>query len=391
MGRSNIAATILAAGWSSRMGRFKPLLPIGDVPILERAIGLFNSVGVEEVVVVTGRRREDLTPLIDQYRAREANNKEFHLGMYSSVKTGVAALNDRVEAFFMLPVDIPLVRPATLRLLLRKFRSGRHSIIYPTIRGRRGHPPLIGVCHVERILAHPGTGGLKAVLKQHDNEACEVATPDEYVLFDIDTPEDYQEILRRFRRYDMPTTTELGTLVRNTFRLSGNLLRHSREVAQVALLLAEALNGCGRELDLDLIVAGGFLHDISKGEPDHALSGADILTQMGFNPVAKVIAAHTDHIVQPNTALTEAEVVYFADKLVLGDQLVSIEERFKEAYQRCRTSPEGLRALQSRYENALSTQRRIEGALGRSLESVLREAHLKNENDRISSVLALTR
>ena len=70
-------------------------------------------------------------------------NEQFDRGMFSSVQAGVRALSPDSDAFFMLPVDICLVRPQTIKKLLEAYYGGKGKIVFPTFRGRRGHPPLV--------------------------------------------------------------------------------------------------------------------------------------------------------------------------------------------------------------------------------------------------------
>lgn len=379
MDPSHISAVILSAGYSSRMGAFKPLLPVGSAPLVLRSIDLFRRAGIEDIVVVVGHRHGELTPLVERHGARAAFNPKYDEGMYSSVQTGVAALRDGAQGFFMLPVDTPLVRPVTVSLLLERFETGDASILHPVFRGRRGHPPLIGAGHISRIMTYEGTGGLKAVLSAYREEASEVETPDEYILFDVDTPEAYSELLRRFEGYGSPTPAELEVLVNVIFGLTGELLGHSRETAQIASGIAGVLNECGLSLDSRLIFASGFLHDIAKGRLDHARVGAESLRRMGFAAVAEVVAAHTDFMAQPDAPMTEKEIVYFADKLIQGDRLVTLVERFNRARIRCGAYPEAHAALCVRYENALTVQRRIERIARRPLESILENIPRRSE------------
>lgn len=72
------------------------------------------------------------------------------------------------------------------------------KIIYPTYDGKRGHPPLIPSRLLPGILGWRKNGGLKAVLKSYEKLALEVPVPDSFILLDIDAPEDYQELLKRY-------------------------------------------------------------------------------------------------------------------------------------------------------------------------------------------------
>ena len=115
MNPASVTALVLAAGFSERMGDFKPLMMLGGMTVLERVIRLFQSVGVDRIHVVVGHRSDELSSLIDRWGARSIVNARYAEGMFSSVAAGVSSLDERTESFFVLPVDIPLVRPATLR------------------------------------------------------------------------------------------------------------------------------------------------------------------------------------------------------------------------------------------------------------------------------------
>ncbi|CAG1772541.1 partial molybdenum cofactor cytidylyltransferase, partial [uncultured bacterium] len=175
-------ALVLAAGLSKRMGDFKPLMRLGGMTILERVIRLFQFVGVGRIHVVAGHRAAELGPLIERCGARAVFNARYAEGMFSSVSAGVASLNDTTTAFFVLPVDIPLVRPATIHDLLQAFAAGSAEICHPTFKGRRGHPPLIGGRHIDRILKWREPGGLAGLLTRLEAHAYDVPVVDEFIL-----------------------------------------------------------------------------------------------------------------------------------------------------------------------------------------------------------------
>lgn len=370
MSVGRISAVILAAGYSSRMGVFKPLLKIGEATVLERIVRLFQEPGIENVVVVVGHQWHELTPFVEQWGASWIKNEHFERGMFSSVQTGVRALPSDVTAFFVLPADIPLVRPQTIRDLLHHFNQLQGSIVYPVFQGRKGHPPLISSRYRDEILLHDGSGGLAAVLRRHEREAAHVEVADAHILADMDTPDHYEALIERFRRYDIPTPGELEVLVEKIFQLQGDLLGHSRAVAQLALKLAEALNTCGSSLDTDLVFSAGFLYDIAKDAAGQALIGTETLRRMGFKAVAGVVASHRDLVVNDHEPVKESEVVYLADKLVQQKRFSSLETRFKAATRRCKGDPAAMSALCGRYKHALKVKQRMERVLGMPVESV---------------------
>lgn len=189
-----ITAIILAAGYSSRMGAFKPLLPFGATTVLERAITLFRAAGIADIRVVVGHRADELLPLLMRLQVRPLLNACYAEGMFSSVAVAAASFEGESGAFFLLPVDFPLVRPESVETLLGAYRSGAGGILYPTCQGRRGHPPLLATSYCNALLSWPGDGGLQAFLRQYQGDAAHIETGDEGILLDMDTPADYERL-----------------------------------------------------------------------------------------------------------------------------------------------------------------------------------------------------
>jgi molybdenum cofactor cytidylyltransferase len=190
----NITAVILAAGLSSRMGDFKPLLPLREKTIIECAVGLFREAGVEDVLVVAGYEADRLIPVLKRRNARWVVNEHYERGMFSSLQTAVRHLPMSCEAFFVLPSDHPFVRPQTVRLLMSASSGGTDIICRPCCRGRRGHPPLIPVRLVPEILACEEPGGLRTLLSRHEEWVVNVECGDPGIFEDLDTGTDYERV-----------------------------------------------------------------------------------------------------------------------------------------------------------------------------------------------------
>lgn len=383
-----ISAIILAAGCSSRMGTLKPILKLGKQTILKRAISLFQDLGIDDVIVVVGHRAKEIISHVENCRVRAIANKQFERGMFSSVQAGVNALRPESEAFFVLPADIPLVRTQTIRNLLETYQGGSSRVVFPAFLGKRGHPPLTSAQYRNEILSYCGDEGLRGFFGKHNLHSERMEVADEMILFDLDTPADYEALVARFSRYDVPTPRELKALLRHTVHLSGELIDHSRAVASLALSLASALNRRGCRLDMELILAASMLHDIAKGQPNHAGVGAEMISRMGFSAVAEVVAAHTDIIVKVQNTVTEREVVYLADKLVQGSDVTSLRARFEEANKRCSDDPVAHKLMLNRLDNAEMINHRCESILGFCLESNLMTHVDEQEDKEIQSLLA---
>jgi molybdenum cofactor cytidylyltransferase len=187
------AAIILAAGFSSRMEKFKPLLPVGNQTMTDRVISIFRQNEVE-VYLVTGWRQDELLAGINSRDITLVLNPDYPQGMFTSVQAGLMALLPGYRSFFVIPVDVPLVKPATISMLLKESEANPERIIYPGFNGKRGHPPLIPVNLIPLILNWKQDGGLKAALGSKEELALNIEVPDSNILFDVDTVEDYQRL-----------------------------------------------------------------------------------------------------------------------------------------------------------------------------------------------------
>ena len=99
------------------MGRIKPLLPLGKETVIAHLAGSFRAAGVEDIIVVLGHCSDDIIPELKINNIDWVKNDQYEQGMLSSIKTGIQALVKGVGAFFVMPADIPLVRPLTLKAL----------------------------------------------------------------------------------------------------------------------------------------------------------------------------------------------------------------------------------------------------------------------------------
>ncbi len=240
-GRGNFGICILAAGFSSRMGRFKPLLPIGDKSVIERAIDVSKAAGIGQITVVTGYNRDAISPIVHRKKAIEAFNPNFEKGMFTSIQRGVAALSSDLDGFFIMPVDCPLVTETVLRLLMKE--SEPETFTVPCYCGKKGHPLLVPGAYRDAILSHDGTGGLKAITDRDFDKMKRVETGFEGVVMDMDTPAAYEEIKAYWDRGCK--SENLGQLAagRRFFLIRHGQIRQHREkifLGQTDVPLSEA-------------------------------------------------------------------------------------------------------------------------------------------------------
>jgi broad specificity phosphatase PhoE/CTP:molybdopterin cytidylyltransferase MocA len=365
-----IVALILAAGSSSRLEMFKPLAPLGGSTLIEEAVARFRAAGISDVRVVVGHRADGLIPVLERLNVQWVFNAEYQRGMFSSVMAGVASFEPGVEAFFLLPCDVALVRPRTIRHLLEVYDRTNPKVVHPRFDGKRGHPPLVPASWLKGELPPDIPGGLQTVLERHEPAAVDVEVVDEGVLLDCDTPEDYRVLVGRRSMEGSPSERECEAIWEK-LRVPEPIRAHCSMVAEVARLLAAHLIQAGLPLNLPLVVAAGRLHDIARRQRDHARAGAALLADLGYPCVGDVVKRHMD--IEPGRAsLSEAEVIYFADKCVEEDRLASMEERFRKSLNRCVDRPDIRHKIMKRWEDARAIEKRMQAILGLSPEAVIR-------------------
>ncbi len=196
---NRIGAVILAAGYSSRMGAFKPGLHIGDETVISRLVGSFRSAGISDIVVVSGHNRQELLSLINGLEVTESYNEKYPEGMFTSIQAGVQKTDKALRGFFLIPVDCPLLEAETIDLLVSNIRDDS-SFVVPCYRGKKGHPLYIPMKYRDEILNYDGNGGLKAITDKYDDQMIRIETGRESTVMDMDTPAAYEELKAFYQR-----------------------------------------------------------------------------------------------------------------------------------------------------------------------------------------------
>ena len=182
----NVSAVILAAGFSSRMKEFKPLLPFGGKTMVEKVIELFKENQVTDIIVVTGHNANQLEPFVEKAGALPVFNPNYKSGMLSSIQKGIQHIRSESHGFFLLPVDIPAVRPSTINLMIQQFQKTKEHVIMPYFDDRSGHPPLIPSGLKIDILGLKNESTLRDLLFSRDNGIMPLKVYDRGVLMDAD-------------------------------------------------------------------------------------------------------------------------------------------------------------------------------------------------------------
>lgn len=185
-------AVVVAAGMSSRMGDFKPMLSIGEISVAQRVVATLRQAGAERVVVVTGYNADELERHLSKSGAVFVRNEEYRTTeMFDSALIGLKYIRGKCDRILFTPVDVPLFTAATVRELLD---SGA-ELACPVCGGQRGHPILMSPNVVDRLLRDSGEDGLKGALGRCGVPMTLVDVPDPGILHDADTPEDYRQLL----------------------------------------------------------------------------------------------------------------------------------------------------------------------------------------------------
>ena len=194
--RRRVAAVVLAAGESRRMGRNKLLLPWGDTTVLGQTIANTLASGVAEVVVITGHEGEAVTRVADVVGVAGVVaiiwNEDYAKGMLSSVQTAVRSRPPAIEAILVILGDQPMVEPAVFDAILNAYAASPLGLVAPIYQGRRGNPVLIDRRHFAELLALPPEAAPRALLQRHPDDLLTVDVESAAILHDLDRPEDYE-------------------------------------------------------------------------------------------------------------------------------------------------------------------------------------------------------
>jgi molybdenum cofactor cytidylyltransferase len=207
--QETIAAIILAAGSSSRMGagRHKLFLPLGERPVLVHVLEAVLAAQTHPIVLVLGHQADQARTLLDPYLhtpdLQVIENAAYKQGMSTSLRAGLQALTDpngriaqkHIGGAIILLGDQPLITTRIIDSLVTIWQTGGKRIVTPLYNGKRGNPVLFSADLFPELANVTGDEGGRSVIERHRQEVVTVEMEDARASFDVDTWEAYQQVV----------------------------------------------------------------------------------------------------------------------------------------------------------------------------------------------------
>jgi molybdenum cofactor cytidylyltransferase len=193
-----VAAILLAAGRSRRMGAFKPLLPFGHQTVIESSVANLRAGGATDIIVVVGHRGGEIRDKLQTAEVTFAFNSNADTPMGVSIGLGVAQVSEQCGAVLITPADHPAIPGDTIKLIVNEWERGA-ALVQPEYKGHGGHPVLVDRKYFDELLHLDSKRGLRGFFEQHRPETRRLPVSSPFIARDIDTWEDYvalhQEVL----------------------------------------------------------------------------------------------------------------------------------------------------------------------------------------------------
>ncbi|SJZ33434.1 molybdenum cofactor cytidylyltransferase [Selenihalanaerobacter shriftii] len=190
-----ISAIVLAAGMSTRLGRPKQLLSLGEETIIERVVDNLIMANVDEIVVVLGHYDDEIRPLLTSLNIKIVYNPYYKAGQSTSLVRGLNSIEEDCTGILCMLGDQPLVEVNTLNQLITEFKYGKELIVWPEYKGQRGNPVIFDSKLKIDMLEMDGDQGARPLLHKYRTQSRGIEVKDQGVVFDIDTEEDYEKLL----------------------------------------------------------------------------------------------------------------------------------------------------------------------------------------------------
>lgn len=190
----DVAAILLAAGSSARMGQQKPLLPLGDKPVIRHCLDALMPAGIRDIVVVVSAQGNGVAAALKGLPVTIAVNDLAGSDMAESVRTGLRSVEGSPSGILVCLSDHPLVSPDTVRTIIRQHGETPDSVIIPCYQEKRGHPTLFPFKIINEIFSGVT---LRDIVRSHDRGVRLIDVDNEGVVLDMDTEADYRMIQKK--------------------------------------------------------------------------------------------------------------------------------------------------------------------------------------------------
>ncbi len=190
-----IAGIVLAAGTSSRMGQVKQLLAFNGQPLLQTVMENARGASLQQIVVVLGDAAEVIQQKMCFANVDIAVNDAYAEGRSTSIQAGLRAIDSQCDGALFILADQPLVTAQIMDTIIHAYRQRRTLLTLPRYDGRRGNPVLVDKMLFPGLNALRGDNGAGSLFEEFPDQICEVEVSDNAVHRDIDTWDDYLQLV----------------------------------------------------------------------------------------------------------------------------------------------------------------------------------------------------
>ncbi|MGQ4833021.1 MAG: nucleotidyltransferase family protein [Candidatus Asgardarchaeia archaeon] len=195
-----ISAIILAAGKSERMGQPKLILPLNGKTVIEKVVEEVKESNVEEILVVLGHNYEKIIPYLEKEKVSFTINFFYEYGMTSSFKVGLSKVSNFAEAAILILGDQPLITSEVINEIINVYRHTSALIVSPRVGRKKAHPVLFDKKTFADILNMPQDGIIRDIVHKYALQHVTFNWSEEEILFDMDTPKDYEKIRKLIKK-----------------------------------------------------------------------------------------------------------------------------------------------------------------------------------------------
>ncbi len=195
-----VSAIVLAAGESRRMGEDnnKLLLPLRGRPLVAHVVETLMQTSIDACIVVLGHEANVVKQVLKDYPVTFVVNDRYEMGMGSSIHAGIKAVSNDARGYMVCLSDMPFITAMEYNALIKTFctcyAADPKTIVVPVFEGKRGNPVILSAQHAPAMLSHKGKGGCKPVIQENSKHLRACKMPNNHVLRDIDTPENFSAI-----------------------------------------------------------------------------------------------------------------------------------------------------------------------------------------------------